>query len=251
VKKKISLLIIGMSLFILGYVATFLFNAFTLWDDLEGMSFWGYPEVTTYDRTIDGDLRIISINCPLVITNLDTVPVQVNVKNNQNIPVDQIVQAHVSDPDQEENMIKEPVNLSFLPGERKTLSWEISQKNQLDFHHIFVRIFLIKSIGQPPYATNHCGVSVVNTDRFSGKQFVLGITLGSLASMLIGILLWYNGSSSYMRLKNRVTNLLIAMGTLALISLLINFSGFWLLASLFQLLSLLLILSLLEHRLLD
>jgi hypothetical protein len=250
VKKKISLLIIGMSLFILGYVATFLFNAFTLWDDLEGMSFWGYPEVTMYDHTIDGDLTIININCPLVITNLDTTSIKINVKNIQKVPVDQIIQTHISYPGEEDNMIKEPTLLSFFPGERKTVSREISQKNQLDYNHIFVRVFLIKAMGQPPYATNHCGVSVINTDRYSGMQIELGITLGYLASMITGIILWYVGSSPYMRLKNKVTNLIIAMGTLALISVLINYSGLWLLASLFLFLSLLLILSLLEHRLL-
>lgn len=250
-KKNVSFLILGMSLFVLGYISIFLFNAFTLWDDLEGMSFWGYPEVTMYDHTIEGDLAIININCPMIITNLDTAPVNITVRNKQKIAVEQIIQAHISSPGEIDDMIKDPIMISLLPRERKTLNWEISQKNQLDYSHIFVRVFLIKAEGQPPYATNHCGVSVIDSDRYSGKKIELGITLGSLASMGIGIILWYVGSTSFMRLKNKVTKLMMAMGALALISVLINFSGLWLLAAAFLLLSFILILSLIEHRLLE
>ena len=250
VKKKISLLIIGMSLFVLGYIATFLFNAFTLWDDLEGMSFWGYPEVTMYDPTIDGDLGIINFSCPLLITNLDTKTVEVNLRNKQKIAVDQILQWHISYPGEKDNMIKEPVLISFLPREIKTVSSEISRNNQLEYNHIFVRFFLKTALGQPPYATQHCGVSVINSDKYSGKQIELGILSGSIASMIIGAIFWFTGSSPLMRLQNRTIKLMTAMGTVLLLSLLINYSGAWLLAALFLFLSLLLILSLLEHKLL-
>lgn len=250
-KKKVGFLVIGMALFALGYIAMFLFNAVTLWDDLEGMSFWGYPEVTMYDPTIEGDLGIVNISCPLLITNLDSPSVKVNLRNKQKFDVDQIIQWHISYPGEQDNMIKEPEFLSFLPREIKTVSREFSQKNQLDFNHIFVRFFLKTAIGQPPYATNHCGVSVINSDRFSGKQIEIGIVSGSIVSMIIGIILWFKGSSSFMRLHNRATKLMTAMGTILIISFLINYSGTWLLAALFLFLSLLLILSLLEHRLLD
>jgi len=250
VKKRVGFLVIGMALFVMGYIATFLFNAFTLWDDLEGMSFWGYPEVITYDSTIDGDLRIINISCPLLITNLDTAIVEVNLRNNQKIAVDQIIQWHISYPGEQENMIKEQMLISFLPRELKTVSSGISQKNQLEYNHIFVRFFLKTAMGQPPYATQHCGVSVINSDKYSGKQIELGILSISIASMIIGAIFWFTGSSPLMRLQNRTIKLMTAMGTVLLLSLLINYSGAWLLAALFLFLSLLLILSLLEHKLL-
>ena len=249
-KKKVVFLVIGMALFALGYISMFLFNAFTLWDDLEGMSFWGYPEVTMYDPTIDGDLGIININCPLLITNLDSTSVKVNLRNKQKVEVDQIIQWHISFPGEQDNMVKEPVSLSFLPRELMTVSREISQKNQVEFNHIFIRVFLKTTLGQPPYATNHCGVSVINSDRFYGKQIEIGIVSGFIMSMIIGIILWIKGSSSFMRLHNKALKLMTAMGTILIISFLINYSGSWLFAALFLFLSLLLTLSLLEQRLL-
>lgn len=249
-KKHTILTVLGIILFSIGYIAAFAFNLIAVWTDLEGMSFWGYPEVTSYDRTIEGDVKVGFLNCPVMITSLDQGTATYALKNQRDFVTKPVVQLHTSQPLEFDGIVRESLQITFLPKEHKTFTTSFNKENKLPNNKIFIRIFLRQGLGQPPYATKHCGIIFFENGTFTGKQIAVILISLSTFIMLLGVILHLVDRRKCLNSDNKILLVLTSMGLLVLLSFILNAAGSWLLSSLILLLSFLAILSILESRLL-
>ena len=248
--KRKGYLIFGLILFVLGYIFTFAFSAVAVWSDLEGMSFWGNPEVVNYDPTIEGKFKISQLDCPILLTNSEQTDVRISVRNVNKIGSTEILQTNLSFPTEDQGLVRNYASMVLDAKKMEIVSINVGPENVTNRNYIFVRSYLLTRDGQPPYETNHCGIKIVNAPNLTGNQIVIGtLFLGSML-MILGIILWHSGSSIEMRRFNKTRNLLIAMAALVLISGITNFSGVWLLSAVLLILSLLLVLSIVESTVL-
>ena len=248
--KKKRILIVGLTLFILGYILSFAFSSVAVWSDLEGMSFWGNPEVVNYDPTIDGNFRISQLDCPIILTRSEQAEVRISVRNVKKIDTTEILQTNISVPAEDQGLMRNYSPITLDTKKMGLVSFKIGPENVTNRNYIFIRSYLLTKEGQPPYETNHCGIKIVNIPNLTGNQIVIGTLVLSSILMILGIFLWHTGSSREMRRFNKTRNLLIAMATLIMISGITNFSGVWLLSAIILVLSLLLVLSVVESTLL-
>lgn len=248
-KKQTFLTILGMAIFAIGFIVAFAFNAKAVWTDLEGMSFWGYPEVTSYDHTIEGDVDITNFNCPILITPRDEGVANYSLRNRQAFVAKPIIQLHVSDPGEVEGIFRESFQVSFLPKETQAFNTTISKANNLPDNRIFIRLFLRQGVGQPPYATKHCGVLFFDAGRFSGNQLVIFVITLSSVLMFTGIFLHLLDKMRHNDSSNKIMGFLIFLGVLSLSGFILNLAGFWVISSVFLILSVLLFVSIVESRL--
>lgn len=248
--KKNGLLIFGMFLFIIGYIISFTFSALAVWADLEGMSFWGNPEVVSFDPTIEGSFKFAQLDCPIMMTPSETLDVTTIIQNTKKFDASEVLQVNISLPGEDQDLVREYTDISLDAKGNEAITWQVSQKNVTGRNYIFIRAYLLTRDGQPPYETNHCGIRIVNTPNLKGNQIELAALGISSLIMVLGIISWHRGSSISMRRFNKTLKLLVAMGLLVTISSLSNYTGIWLISALLLILSLLLVLSVVESVLL-
>jgi len=248
--KKIWL-ITGMVIFLICLVAGSIFNVMAFWTDLEGMSFWGYPEVTSYESDLDSDIKITNLSCPILISSMETTEITATFKNTKDSDSSPFIKANISNPDGIENLVRNGQSVSFSPNQTKKLTWEITSENKLENNKVMVRLFVQQTLNSPPARTRHCGIMVWNIANLKGSQLTTLIYLFSFFGMILGLILWYVGSSRIMRRTNRIFKLMVWIGLILCLGLIFNILGIWLLSGAMTILSIILFISVVEQYLLS
>ncbi|MCJ7695084.1 MAG: hypothetical protein MUO40_06600 [Anaerolineaceae bacterium] len=244
---KKYLLITGMVAFLICLVAGSIFNTLAFWSDLEGMSFWGYPEVTSFDSNLDSDIKITNLNCPILISSKENSEITANFKNLKDIDSSSFIQANISMPDVDEELVRDKQVVTFSPGESQELTWPVSSENKLENNKILARIFVQQTRNSPPARTKHCGIMVWDIGNLRGSQLTTIILLFSVIGMVLGLSLWYIGSSKTMRRTNRILKLMIWIGMVLCLGLIFNILGIWLISGIMSILSIILFISIIEN----
>lgn len=241
------ILFIGMTIFLLALLLGLAFNAAASYTDLEGMSFWGSPEGTSFDSTLDTDGELGSLRCPVIMAADETKTVSITVHNPKNFAIQPSLQATLSDPTVWDNALRDKQAISLQPGEKKTFSWQVNGEKNLVFNRvILVRVFLFQSPYHPPSLTRHCGILVTEVGDLSGNQLVSLVTIISLGGMLLGILLWYNNIPRRTRRDNRGLSIMASLMGLTAVTILTNLLGWMVGAGMLLILTLLLFLAIME-----
>jgi len=189
--KNTVLIIISVIIYLLGYATSTAFNSLVLLANLEGQSFWGYPEATAYDSSLTREARMSGMRCPILLTPGESGTISINVRNPNDYPITAWVSAHISMPDMPENMIRDIQGVPLEPGERSRLRWEISDENVIRNRNILVRTFLRLTDRHPPARTSHCGTIFLDFWGLSGNTIMLVALIGGHLLQAVGIwLLW-------------------------------------------------------------
>lgn len=250
-KKMTILLIIGILLFIASLSLGVVFNALAVWNDLEGMSFWGHPEGSSFDSSIEAGGTITRLNCPVLLTSRDLGKVTATIKNPKDTQSKTWIQASISKPGEPDNLIRNRQELMLEPAESVSISWQVDKSNKLFDRVIYVRVFLFQTQYHPPSATKHCGIIIKDIGKLSGNQAIALITGTSLLGMALGTLLWWWGSSAQMRLTNRIVKIMISLIGITVLTTLTNLAGWMLFAGILFILMILLLVSIFEAILLN
>ncbi len=241
----------GVIIFIIGLLLGAAFNTLAVWSDLEGMSFWGYPESNSYDPEIETDGRLHSLICPVILTSSETASVRVKVSNPKDFPITPSIQASLSQPGVRDNLTREKQPLSLEPGETVEVSWQVGQDNILFNRIILVRVFLFQSNYYPPSATAHCGIMVRNLGFLKSTQLSIIVISASLVGMVAGASIWWWRSRSNPHKINQKTSIFVWLFALTVLSFIANFLGWMLIAGFVILLTFLSILAILEAIMLN
>lgn len=241
----------GIFIFIIGLLLGAAFNTLAVWSDLEGMSFWGYPESNSYDPEIETDGRLHSLICPVILTSSETASVKVKVSNPKDFPINPSIQASLSQPGERDNLIRKKQSLSLEPGETVEISWQVDQDNILFNRIILVRVFLFQSNFYPPSATAHCGIMVRDLGFLKSIQLAIIVVSASLVGMVSGAAIWWWRSRSTPNKNNQRTSIFAWLIALTVLSFVANFLGWMLIAGFAILLTFLSILAILEAIILN
>ncbi len=247
-KKNAYLLIISIVVYILGISASLALNTFVLWANLEGLSFWGYPEALTFDSELTTEARLTRLSCPIILTPGETGTIKVNVRNPQNSSIETWISAHISMPGMTENMIREMRGIPLPPGERATLSWEVTEENIINNRMILARVFLRLTDRHPPARTKHCGIMMVDLWRLNSASILLISLVGGHLLQAVGIALWSWGQQMGKR-KKLTRNVLIAASLLSLAMTWGTLSHSWILSLIGLLLGLLIVVTAFSYAL--
>lgn len=245
-KRKTLGLIASMLIFIIGLAIGFAFTGLAVLSGLDGMSFWGYPEVLGYDSTIETDARLTGLKCPSLITNKDTGLIHIKVNNPTDEQIKPWVQAMISMPGEPEQLTRHKQELLLEPGERKILTWQISSDNRINDRIVIARIYLLNTQYHPPSITRHCGIIALDLDNLTGSQVLAGLFCSSLIGMAAGVALWWHFSDREMRRTRGVFNILIWVAIITIVFTLANLFGLWLLSGLLIIILILLFVSIFE-----
>jgi len=226
-KKKRARFILGYIMFIIGLSIGLAFSTFALWVNLEGMSFWGYPESISYDPDLSVEAEISRLKCPVLLAEGETSLVAVTVRNPFDKPALTYVKAHISMPDRLENMVRRTRSAYLSPGEETEIRWQISSENTIFDHMILARVFLKLTESHPPARTKHCGIMSVDLWGLSSKQILTIVPTSSIALMTIGgHLIWRSRTKDpkKVNLGIKITNLI---GVLTVIGVIASLLRIW------------------------
>lgn len=241
----------GVFIFIIGLLLGAAFNTLAVWSDLEGMSFWGYPESNSYDPEIETDGRLHSLICPVILTSSETASVRVKVSNPKDFPINPSIQASLSQPGERDNLTRKKQPLSLEPGETVEISWQVDQGNILFNRIILVRVFFYQSNYYPPSATAHCGIMVRDLGLLKSTQLATIVVSASLVGMVAGASIWWWRSRFTPQKINQKTSIFAWLIALTVLSFVANFLGWMLIAGFSILLTFLSILAILEAIMLN
>ncbi|MBW6465827.1 MAG: hypothetical protein K0B06_04930 [Brevefilum sp.] len=239
--KNAQELVIGLVLFILGLAVSLTFNIFVLWANLEGMSFWGYPEALAFDSSLTAEARISSLRCPVSLAPGETGTVAVTVRNPNDYPIEAWVSAHISMLGMEENMLRELKSASLAPGEKSTLRWEVSEANRNNNGMILARIFLRLTERHPPARTRHCGIVTMDLFGLSSGLITSIALIGGHILQGAGIWMWWQVKRQSAKEDNFTRNVMIAMSIFSLLMAFGSLTHSWVISMLSLLLALLLV----------
>lgn len=226
-KKNIPLFIFGYLFFIAGMVIGLYFSGYALWVNLEGMSFWGYPESITYDPNLTAEAKISRLKCPILITEGETAKIAVTVSNPYDKATYAFLEAHISMPDKYESMIRRTRSTYLSPGEETEIRWMIDSENTIFDRMILARVFLKLTEGHPPARTQHCGIMSFNLWGLSSKQILIIIPACSLVLMLIGAYLLWHTRSNDPKKKNLAIKATYVVGLLVALSVMGSLIRLW------------------------
>ncbi|MFH1447100.1 MAG: hypothetical protein ABIG43_06815 [Chloroflexota bacterium] len=246
-KRKTLGLITGMLIFIIGLAIGLAYNGLAALSGLDGMSFWGYPEVIGYDSTIGTDARLKGLKCPSLITNKDTGIIRIKVNNPTDKQIKPWVQAMISMPGEPEQLIRDKQELLLDPGETKVLTWQVSSDNRINDRVVIIRIYLLNTQYHPPSITRHCGIIALDLDNLTGNQVLAGFFSASLIGMAAGVALWWHFSDMKMRRTRGAFNIMIWVGIITILSTLSNVFAWWLMSALLLIILICLIVSIFEN----
>lgn len=237
---------LGITLFILGMLIGLLVNAAAVYTDLEGMSFWGSPEGTSFDSTAEIDGRLGNLSCPLVLNTAETGNVRIKVTNPTDHTATPWIQASISDPTQRENIRREKQMLQIEPGGTVDVSWQVDATNRIFNRVVFVRIYLMQTQYHPPAATRHCGIIMLDFGSLSGSNMILLVSGFGFLLMIGGLFLWRKYLNPQKRRDSRGIGIMAWLTGLIAANLLANLAGWMVLAAFLLLLIVIFFIALFE-----
>lgn len=247
--KQLYLSILSLLVYLLGLAASLTFNTFVLWANLEGQSFWGYPEALAFDSSLTTEARLSSLRCPVILTPGEAGTVEVTVRNPNDYPIEAWVSAHISKPGQTENMVRDLQGVPLSPDEGAHLRWTVTQDNVIRNRMIIARVFLRLTEWHPPARTKHCGILLVDLGGLSSRAITLLALVGGHVLQAGGILLWQHTRRALGKKTHLTRNVLITVSVLSLVMTYGSVIHSWVLSLIALLLGLLIVFTTVGYRL--
>jgi hypothetical protein len=239
-QKNIHILVISIIIYFLGFASSMAFNSLSLWANLEGQSFWGYPEALAYDSSLTREARLYGVRCPMLLTPGETGSVTIDVRNPNDYPIEAWVSTHISMPGMFESMARDLTSVSLAPGERSTLRWEVSEENVIRNRIILVRAFLRLTDRHPPSRTSHCGIVALDLWGLPSNVVMILALVGGHLVQAVGIWSLWQGRMKIGKKDNFLRNILIALSIFSILMTMGSLLHSWVIGLMGLLLALLL-----------
>lgn len=134
-RKLLTALIISM-------VLLFSLNLLHTYVSLEGLSFWGYPYISSFIEDSDNPIKMKKSNCSPFISLDETKLVKISLTNTDDKDLTAFFQSVLSNPDLPYGMDHITEDVPLLAGETKVVSIEVSAANIVENRQVLVRSFV-------------------------------------------------------------------------------------------------------------
>jgi hypothetical protein len=167
--------------------------------------------------------------------------VTVTVRNPNDYPIEAWVSAHISMLGMQENMVRDLRSAPLAPGEKTTLSWDVSEQNKNNNGMVLARVFLRLTERHPPSRTRHCGIMTIDLSGLS-SGLIIGLSLvGGHILQAAGIWMWWQVKRQSTREDYFTRNVMITLSIFSIFMSLGSLTHAWVISMLSVLLSLLLV----------
>jgi hypothetical protein len=149
-----------------------------------GLIVWGDLEATLFTNGMNGEKRIGTLNCPVLITPNEIGKISVVVKNPAERDSDRFLRASISEG--YTTLIRESKEIVPIPaGGKQKVEWKIYPEDAAYERIILFRLY-IPSKYPYPSMSGSCGVIMLNLPWLSGNQVLIGMALFGMVSLCLG-----------------------------------------------------------------
>jgi hypothetical protein len=206
---------------------------------------WGYLEATLFDPSGGADSLMGSLHCPLIVTPAQPGIVTASAKNPSENKMTRNMKVHISEGYL--TLMREINDYPVLePGETKRYEWTVTADDA-----VFDRLILVRAHlrGYYPYPSEggSCGILVVDILNLTGGQVVALAIGGSTLFMAAGVGLWIVGNRPSTDQRRKAANAMMVLAGVVLAGMLANLGGWWLLAGILLLISVLVMVEVFRH----
>jgi len=204
----------------LGILLGFLICSIIVWGDLEAVLF------TT---GMNGEKRIGSLNCPVLITQNETGTISVVVKNPADKDSDRFIRATISEGFA--TLVRESKEKVPIPAKGKEkVEWKIYPEDAAFERIVLFRLY-IPSKYPYPSMSGSCGVIRIDIPWLNGEQVLAGTSVLSLLFFALGMFIFerslrQNSISFPSQARNRINGIYVMVGILV-ISAFLSYLGLW------------------------
>ncbi len=207
---------------------------------LFGSVVWGDLEASLFDTVMRGPEPVPGLRCPAIITLGEEGVVRTSFQN----PFDQTTEftfrAHISEGFV--TLMREvTAQLSLEPGEKGTVEWAVSAEDAVyGGRLILVRVYQFAKYPLPARDSS-CGILVLRSARFTGRQILIAALAISLLGMAGGIWLWVRANRPSSGPAQNATRAMLALAGCVVAGILVALAGWWMPGTIILVITLLLI----------
>ncbi|MGB4594338.1 MAG: hypothetical protein WBI14_00340 [Anaerolineaceae bacterium] len=144
----------------------FAFNILHTYVAMEGLAFWGYPYVSSFNEDKDFGIKMKNYHCPLFIANGETKLVGVALTNTTDQDLTAYVQTVISSPNSQNGLVHAVEAVKVKAAATQHLTWKISEANIVNGKYVLARSFIswqpvyvsTRSISCHPLVLNFLGL---------------------------------------------------------------------------------------------
>ncbi len=207
--------VLGLVLFVLGFVAAVALTALTVWGDLEA---------SLFDTSVSAETSLQSLSCPVFIVRDETGHISASFTNTGERAVERAIRVHISD-GRVSVMREERVQEPLEPGVTARLRWPVTVDDAAYGYLILARVSTLRQFPMPSESSS-CGVLVLGLPWGNGLMALVAWLALSLAGMIGGGWLYLADRTLRVR-RPRTTVTIFALGIVAVAGLVAGLLGAW------------------------
>ncbi|MBN1666166.1 MAG: hypothetical protein JW862_03735 [Anaerolineales bacterium] len=208
----------GLLLFSLGILLGILLFGSAVWADLEAFLF---------DSALKARTSLTTLSCPVMISSKETGMISANIRNPNDRETKRIVRVHITEG--YTSLIRE-INTDLLieANSSSKVEWEIYPDDAVyNDRLIMFRAYLFPNYPIPD-ADGSCGVLLVQSDTFTGRQILIFTITVSLVLIGAGRWLWQLGVRpiSQTRIRN-IASSMNWLGGIVIAGIVLSLLEYW------------------------
>lgn len=193
------------------------------------ISVWGDVEASMFDVSNKGEESLGTLVCPVIITPQDTGEFSVKLENPLERDIMSAVRVHVSS-GYVSLMTEDNIKVDLAPNESKKLAWSVNPEDAAYGKMVLVKVFLFRNYPIPSKDAT-CGIFVVNTPHFSGRQILFSGLGFSFIGMLAAIGMWQFNNRLMNGNKRELFRSMTILAGAIIIGVVSSLMGWWLLGA--------------------
>lgn len=191
------------------------------------ISVWGDVEAFMFDLSQRGEKNLGTLVCPVIITPQDTGEFSVELENPLERDIMSAVRVHVSS-GFVSLITEDNVKVDLAPKESKKLAWSVNPEDAAYGKMVLVKVFLFRNYPIPSKDAT-CGIFVINTPHFSGRQILFGGLGFSFIGMLAAIGMWQVNNRLMTGTQRELFRSMTILAGAITIGIVASLLGWWLL----------------------
>ena len=191
---------------------------------------WGDVEASMFDISQNGEKRLGTLSCPVLITPQDEAEFSAKFHNPIERAIETSVRVHISGG---HLTLKQQENYRFelAPNETRKLAWPVNPEDAAYGKMVLVKVYRFRSYPIPS-ADATCGILVLDLPTVTGKQIVYGSTGLSFLGMIGTVGLWRKNNPLMSKKKTETFRSMAILAGSIVLGLGASLLGYWLVGSL-------------------
>jgi len=191
---------------------------------------WGDIEASMFSMSQNGEKRLGTLSCPVLITPQDEAEFTAKFHNPIERVIEPSVRVHISSG---QLTFKQEDNYRFelAPNETRKLAWPVNPEDAVYGKMVLVKVYLFRHNPIPSQDAT-CGILVLDLPTVTGKQVVYGSSGLSFLGMIGTVGLWKKNNRLMTRKQTEAFRSMAILAGSIILGLGASLLGYWLIGSL-------------------